>query len=102
MRHEIRGSDVEFEWDPKKAAKNLKDHKVPFTEAATVFSDPLGVTVSDPDHSVGEDRYITIGTSHRDKLLMVAHTDRDDRIRIISARNLTKSEREAYEAGIQS
>ena len=76
---------MEFEWDSEKAAQNLEKHNVSFHEAATVFGDPLSVMFPDPDHSVGEDRYIIIGISHRDRLLIVAYTDRDDRIRIISA-----------------
>jgi len=88
---------VEFEWDPKKAALNLRKHGISFDEAATVFGDLLGTTVPDPDHSLAEDRYITIGTSNRRRLVMVAHTERRQRIRIISARGLTRSEREAYE-----
>ena len=93
---------MEFEWDPKKAAKNLKDHKVSFSEASTVFSDPLSITVSDPDHSIKEDRYIIVGMSHRSRLLMVAHTERGERIRLISARELTRKERKAYEKKIKS
>ena len=88
---------MEFEWDPAKAAKNLRKHGVSFVEAATVFGETLSVTTPDPDHSFGEDRYITIGRSGRDRLLLVAHTDRRDRIRIISARELTRPERETYE-----
>ena len=88
---------MEFEWDPEKAAKNLQKHEVSFGEAATVFGDTLGITFRDPGHSLEEDRYITIGMSSRHRLLMVAHTERGDRIRIISARELTRSEREAYE-----
>lgn len=88
---------MDFEWDPQKAEQNLRKHKVSFAEAATVFGDSLGVTVSNPDHSRGEDRYITVGRSVRRRLLIVAHTERDDRIRIISARELTRNEREAYE-----
>ena len=88
---------VEFEWDPKKAAKNLRTHGVLFNEAATVFGDPLGTTVPDPDHSLAEDRYITVGMSSRRRLLMVAHTERGERIRIINARELTRAERDAYE-----
>jgi uncharacterized DUF497 family protein len=60
---------MEFEWDPQKAAKNLREHKVPFTEAATVFDDPLSVTVTDPDHSAEEDRFIIVGQSYRRRLL---------------------------------
>ncbi|GAB4431503.1 MAG: BrnT family toxin [Anaerolineae bacterium] len=92
---------MEFEWDPAKAAKNLRKHKVSFIEAATVFSDDLSVTIFDPDHSEDEDRYITIGLSHRGRLLMVAHAERSDHIRIISARELTIAEREAYEEGFE-
>lgn len=88
---------MDFEWDPKKAALNLKKHKVSFVEAATVFSDPLSVTAPDPDHSLEEDRYITIGFSKIQRLLIVAHTERADRVRIISARELTQTERLAYE-----
>lgn len=92
---------MEFEWNPAKAAKNLRKHKVSFIEAATVFSDDLSVTIFDPDHSEDEDRYITIGLSHRGRLLMVAHAERSDHIRIISARELTIAEREAYEEGFE-
>jgi len=88
---------VEFEWDPKKAAKNLRKHGVSFNEAATVFGDSLGTTVPDPDHSVAEDRYITVGMSNRRRLVMVAHTEREEWSRIISARELTRAEKEAYE-----
>jgi uncharacterized DUF497 family protein len=88
---------MEFEWDPRKAEINLRKHGVSFTEAGTVFGDELAITVPDPDHSKDEDRYITIGWSNQRKLLMVSHTDRDNRIRIISARELTKTERKAYE-----
>ena len=92
---------MEFEWDPKKAAKNLREHRVSFNEAATVFGDPLGTTVPDPDRSLAEDRYIIVGMSNRRRLVMVAHTERGERIRIISARELTRAEREAYEEETQ-
>jgi len=88
---------MEFEWDPSKAAGNVRKHKVAFNEAATVFGDLNGITASDPDHSADEQRYITVGWSNRGRLLMVAHAERHERIRIISARPLTKSERRAYE-----
>jgi uncharacterized protein len=88
---------VEFEWDPSKAAKNLRKHGVSFNEAATVFGDSLGATAPDPDHSLAENRYITIGMSSRRRLVMVAHAERGDRIRIINARELTRAERKAYE-----
>jgi uncharacterized protein len=90
---------MEFDWDPNKAASDLRRHNVSFGEAATVFSDPLSTTVPDPDHSLDEDRSITVGLSHRGRLLMVAHTERGDRIRIISARELTRTERAQYEEG---
>ncbi len=88
---------MEFEWDPRKAEINLRKHGVSFTEAGTIFGDELAITVPDPDHSDNEDRYITIGWSDRRRLLIVSHTDRGDRIRIISARELTKTERKEYE-----
>ena len=91
---------MEFEWDPRKARINLRKHGVSFTEAGTIFGDDLAITVSDPDHSDNEDRYITIGWSDRHRLLIVSHTDRGDRIRIISARELTKAERKEYEKTI--
>ena len=91
---------MEFEWDPGKARINLRKHGVSFTEAGTIFGDELAITVSDPDHSDNEDRYITIGSSDRRRLLIVSHTDRGDRIRIISARELTKAERKEYEKAI--
>ena len=81
----------------KKAAKNFRKHRVSFNEAATVFGDSLATTVTDPDHSLAEDRYITVGLSSRGRLVMVAHTERGERIRIISARELTRAERKAYE-----
>ncbi|MDO9347681.1 MAG: BrnT family toxin [Anaerolineales bacterium] len=88
---------MNFEWDPRKAEINLRKHGVSFTEAGTVFGDDLAITVPDPDHSKNEDRYITIGWSNRRRLLIIAHTDRGERIRIISARELTRSERKTYE-----
>ena len=88
---------MEFEWDPRKAEINQRKHDVSFSEASSVFGDDFAVTVPDPDHSKNEDRFITIGQSNRGRFLMVAHTDRGDRIRIISARELTKTERKEYE-----
>jgi uncharacterized protein len=90
---------LEFEWDPTKADSNVVKHGVSFEEAATIFGDPLSLTVYDPDHSQHEDRYLTMGTSIDGRLLIVSHTDRDERIRIISARAATKRERKAYENG---
>ena len=92
---------LQFEWDPAKARMNLRKHGVAFKEAATVFKDPLSITTYDPDHSEEEERSIIFGSSAAGRLLMVAHTDRGDRIRIISARELTRRERRAYEEEIQ-
>jgi hypothetical protein len=86
-----------FEWDPDKADENERKHGVSFAEAATVFGDPLSLTVGDPDHSVGEARFLTIGMSHRQRLVVVAHADREDAVRLISARAATRVERKAYE-----
>jgi len=90
---------MKFEWNSEKAARNLEKHGVSFPEAATVFSDPLSATFPDPDHSIGESRYVTIGISRLRQILVVAHTDRDDRLRIISARKATRQERRFYEQG---
>ena len=82
---------------PAQSRINLRKHGVSFAEAGTVFGDDLAITVPDPDHSKDEERYITVGWSNRRRLLIVAHTDRGERIRIISARELTRSERKAFE-----
>ena len=76
---------LKFEWDPAKAEVNLKEHGVSFDEATTVFRDALSITIPDPDHSDSEDRFIDIGMSHRMQLLVVSYTERQDKIRIISA-----------------
>jgi uncharacterized DUF497 family protein len=89
---------VEFEWDRRKAAANLKKHGVPFDEAVTVFYDPLSATFDDPDHSVGERRFVTVGYSSRGRLLIVSHTERRNAIRIINARRATAQERKRHEA----
>jgi len=91
--------NTEFEWDPVKAASNLQKHGVSFAEAATVFFDPLSLTVPDPTHSVEEQRFIITGLSYQRRHLVVVHSDRGDRIRIISARLATPSERKKYESG---
>jgi uncharacterized DUF497 family protein len=91
---------VTYEWDPVKAAANARKHHVSFEEAATVFLDPSALTFLDPDHSGAEDRALTIGRSVRRRVLLVAHTERNHRIRIISARRATRREREQYEEGI--
>ena len=88
---------MRFEWDPRKAKRSLTKHRVSFEEATTVFLDPLSATGDDPDHSDEENRSITVGLSSSGRLLTVSQTDRDDSIRIISARRSTKEERELYE-----
>ena len=88
---------MEFEWDDAKAESNWKKHEVDFHEAATIFGDPLAITFVDPDHSADEDRYITIGRSNNGRLLIVSHTDRQEKVRIISARRTTTAERKLYE-----
>lgn len=90
---------MKFEWDPAKDRRNQEKHGVSFPEAATIFDDPLQWTISDPDHSIGEYRYLTTGMSEHGQLLIVAHTEDDDRIRIINARAVTRAERRVYEEG---
>ena len=90
---------MQFEWDSEKAQRNLIKHEVSFDDAATVFSDSLAVTIHDPDHSDQEQRFLTTGLSKRHRLIMVAHTDREGRVRIISAREVTAAERSQYESG---
>ena len=90
---------MEFEWNSEKAVINLRKHNISFQEAATVFNDPLSVTFPDPDHSIGENRYVIIGMSRLEQLLVVSHTDRENRTRIISARRATRQERRFYESG---
>lgn len=90
---------MQFEWDSAKAADNLSAHGVSFKEAATVFRDGLSVTGPDPDHSIGEERFVTFGVSTSGRLLVVAHTEVGDIIRIISARPATSGERKIYEEG---
>jgi uncharacterized DUF497 family protein len=86
-----------FEWDPRKAADNYGKHGVSFDEASTVFADPLGRLVDDPRHSKGEERFVMLGSSRNSRLLAVMFTVREERIRIISARRVTRAERKAYE-----
>jgi len=88
-----------FEWDPDKAKSNVRKHRVTFHEAATALGDPLGWTYPDPDHSEGERRWLTIGQSEKQRLLVVSHTDMNDTGRIISAREATRKERRFYEKG---
>ena len=86
-----------FEWNSKKAEVNLKKHGVSFEEAESIFSDPLSLTVSDPLHSEKENRFIITGFSDKRRQLVVVHTDRNDKIRIISARLATPGEKRKYE-----
>lgn len=91
---------MEFEWNPEKAAANLRKHKVSFAEASTVFGDPLSITVNDSEHSAVEVRSIIVGLSRLHRLLLVSFAERGDRFRIISARELTRKERKVYEEKI--
>lgn len=88
---------VRFEWDYEKADSNEREHKISFIEAATVFDDDLAIVLSDPDHSIGEFRLLILGESSQRRLLVVSYTERDDVIRIISARIPTRGERHEYE-----
>jgi uncharacterized DUF497 family protein len=90
---------VRFEWDAKKAAANLRKHGVSFKEASSVFFDPLSATGDDPDHSSGQRRFVTFGVSSSAQLLVVAHAQQADAIRIITARHATRAERKLYEEG---
>ena len=91
--------DLEFDWDPTKAAANARKHGVTFAEASTVFGDPLASAFADPEHSLAEERLVLVGRSDRDRVLVVMFTERPPRVRLISARPATRPEREAYEAG---
>jgi len=90
---------MEFEWDSHKSDINLKKHGISFHETSTVFGDPLALTFNDPDHSVGEHRFVTIGHSTTNQLLTVIHAERRGKTRIISARRATRQERKTYEDG---
>jgi uncharacterized DUF497 family protein len=90
---------MRFDWDPRKAAADLRKHSVSFEEASTVFADDYSLTGADPDHSVGEERFITFGMSQSGRLLVVSHTEQGDTIRIFSARRAMRSERKLYEEG---
>jgi hypothetical protein len=90
---------MEFEWDERKARANVKKHGVSFHDAATVFGDPLAITFPDPDHSEEEERSVTFGMSQSQQLLVVAHTDRGARRRIINARLMTRKEKVIYAEG---
>jgi uncharacterized DUF497 family protein len=88
---------MEFEWDVDKARSNANKHRVSFYEASEVFNDDYSLTVADPDHSFDEQRYLIFGKSNQDRYLVVSYTERNSRIRIISARLMTSKERKAYE-----
>ncbi len=88
---------MEFQWDPRKDRSNRRKHAVSFREAATVFEDPLSATFPDPDHSLQEERFLTIGMSRVGRILVIAHTEYEEEIRIISARPATPTERNFYE-----
>jgi len=89
-----------FEWDPQKATANQRKHGVAFEEARTIFNDRRSLTAYDPDHSGGEDRFLTIGMSDLGRVLLVVHTDRGESIRLISARRATRAERSWYQHGV--
>ena len=90
---------MEFEDDPAKAARNLKKHKVGFEEAASVFGDPMAYMFADPDHAIGEERWLMFGLSHMGRILAVIYTYRSESYRLISARLATRHERKIYEEG---
>jgi uncharacterized DUF497 family protein len=90
---------VRFEWNARKASANLRKHGVPFDEGASVFFDPLSATGDDPDHSLDEGRSVTFGVSSSGHLLVVAHVQRGDAIRIVTARHAMRAERKIYEEG---
>ena len=88
---------ISFEWDRRKESENRHKHTIGFAEARTTFGDPLSITIDDPDSEPDEARYVLVGMSNRRRLLIVVHTIRGDRIRLISARFATRHERRSYE-----
>ena len=88
---------LRFDWDPDKPASDERKHGVPFPEAATAFGDPLSITIPDPERSVGEARFVLVGLTYQGRLVVVAHAETVDSIRIISARPATTAERRSYE-----
>jgi len=89
---------MKFQWDAKKERANVEKHGVSFQEATTVFGDPLAATIPDPDHAHGEPRFITIGHSSNNRLIVVSHTEEGENFRIISAREANAHERKTYES----
>ena len=87
---------MKFEWDPRKARENAKKHGVTFDEAMTVFADWGSIAISDPDHSEGEERYLIVGLSSRERILVVSHVERAENVRIINARRANARERKLY------
>jgi uncharacterized DUF497 family protein len=98
----LKLAGVTFEWDPRKAAANFKKHGVAFEDASSVFFDPLAMTYPDPDDSLDEHREVTLGYTMKKNMVFVSHCERGERIRIISARPATRTERRQYEEGIGS
>ncbi len=90
---------IKILWSEKKNRQNIRKHKIDFNEARTIFDDPLQISISDPDHSFDERRYVTIGNSEQNRLLIIAHTFHNDKIRIITARKPSRRERKNYEEG---
>ncbi len=90
---------LDFEWDPTKADENYRKHGDAYDEAASAFADTLSITIFDPDHSEAEERFVLVGLSAQNRLVVVVHTERDDRIRLVSARLASSHERRDYEEG---
>ena len=90
---------IKFEWNPRKARRNLRKHGIGFDEASTVFADTLSISIPDPSHSEDEERWVTMGLSNRRRLLVVVHTEEGEMFRIISARTADRLERRKYEEG---
>jgi uncharacterized DUF497 family protein len=90
---------LEFEWDEDKARQNIEKHGISFEEAATIFGDPLSLTIDDPQHSRGEIRLVTVGETVTRRVVVVVHTERGDSLRIITTREATRHERRTYESG---
>jgi hypothetical protein len=88
---------MQFEWDPEKDSQNQAKHGVSFEEASTVFGDPFALTISHPDHSMDENRFLTTGYSVRQRLIIVAHTDRGEALRLIRARDVSPAERRIHD-----
>jgi len=91
---------LRFEWDANKARTNLSKHLISFEEASTVFGDINSITITDPVHSLSEERHVILGQSYKGKLMVVVHTERGENIRIISARSANRKERRTYEENL--